>query len=256
MAATTKAMPTHDPAGRRAFAHARRSESQYARQLRKLAQHVADLIAGFPSDTLAQVEALKQALERYALTVNPWATAVAKRMLTDISVRDASAWELFTRQMGQSLRREILQAPTGALLAELEAQQVALITSLPLHAAQNVHTKALEALSSGRRHEELAKDILAQGGVTKSRAKLIARTEVARATSNLTQARAQYIGSEGYIWRTTGDSDVRPTHKRMEGKFIRWDTPLVVDDGVAPYHAGCIYNCRCYPEPVVPDRFD
>uniref|UniRef100_A0A3B0MF58 Phage head morphogenesis domain-containing protein n=1 Tax=Arsenophonus endosymbiont of Trialeurodes vaporariorum TaxID=235567 RepID=A0A3B0MF58_9GAMM len=58
------------------------------------------------------------------------------------------------------------------------------------------------------------------GKVTASRAKMIARTELGRATQALTQARALAIGSTGYIWRTAHDGDVRPSHKKLEGQFI------------------------------------
>jgi uncharacterized protein with gpF-like domain len=68
----------------------------------------------------------------------------------------------------------------------------------------------------------------------------------------LTQARAEHIGSEGYIWRTSNDSDVRHSHKEMNGRYVRWDTPPRLSDGTVT-HAGQIYNCRCYPEPVIPD---
>jgi len=89
------------------------------------------------------------------------------------------------------------------------------------------------------------------GDVARSRALLIARTEVTRTATTLTQARAEHIGSEGYIWRTAGDGDVRPSHRAMNGKFVRWDSPPTLDNLTG--HAGCVPNCRCYAEPVIPD---
>ncbi|MGN5479510.1 phage minor head protein [Cupriavidus basilensis] len=58
------------------------------------------------------------------------------------------------------------------------------------------------------------------------------------------------IGSPGYFWRTSGDKDVRDSHRDMEGKFVEWDKPPTLDGMTG--HAGCFPNCRCYPEPALP----
>nr|WP_246374794.1 phage minor head protein [Pseudochelatococcus contaminans] len=131
------------------------------------------------------------------------------------------------------------------------AEQVRLITSLPSEAAQRVHDLTIEGITQGTRASEIAKKIMEAGDVTASRANMIARTEVSRTATLLTQARAEYVGSDGYIWRTSGDSDVRPSHKAMNGKFVRWSELPELDGMVG--HAGALPNCRCYPEPVIPD---
>ena len=82
------------------------------------------------------------------------------------------------------------------------------------------------------------------------RANTIARTEISRAASVFVQSRAENLGSEGYTWRTSGDIDVRPSHKEMNGKFVYWNKPPTLDRMTG--HAGCLPNCRCYPDPVIP----
>lgn len=193
------------------------------------------------------------ALREYSTMIGPWAKSVAAYMVADVSRRNVKTWKQVSTDMGQSLRSEILTAPTGQLFAETMASQVELIQSLPLHAAERVHEITTEALMSGRRAADISKELLELGPITERRARLIARTEVARTASNLTRARAQYAGSEGYIWRTSQDGDVRDTHRAMNGKYVRWDTPPKTDASLDPYHAGQGPNCRCYPEPVLPD---
>jgi SPP1 gp7 family putative phage head morphogenesis protein len=245
-------MPRVDPLDKAAWAASRKIESRYGVELRRLARHIADLIRSL----VATPEILQAALLRYSDAIRPWADAVAARMLKQVDLRDAATWERATRDMGRAVQREIRYAPTGQVMRRLQTEQVDLITSLPQEAALRVQQQAAEAISTGERFDQRTKKIMEIGGITKNRATLIARTETAKASSILVQSRAQYIGSEGYIWRTAKDSDVRASHKKMEGKFIRWDSPPTVDEGVAPYHAGQIYNCRCYPEPVIPDQFD
>jgi len=237
---------------RRTWAQVRRAEIQYGRDLRGVAREIGRLVG-----MLAEGESentLIRALELYAETIRPWARASAARMLADVSRRDQAMWNTLARSMSRNLREEIEHMPLGDLFRQLQASQVALITSLPLKAAQQVHEMMAEArISTAERAGTLASRIGALGDITASRAMLIARTETARAASNLVQARAQFVGSEGYIWRSSGDTDVRPLHKKLNGKYIRWDDPPVAGERGEKAHAGCIYNCRCFSEPVLPD---
>jgi SPP1 gp7 family putative phage head morphogenesis protein len=174
-------------------------------------------------------------------------------MLADVNRRNEKVWFQVGKEIGQELRREIANAPTGHLFSLLLETQVDLIRSIPLDAARRVQELTTEALTTGRRAEDIAKEIMRTEEVSAGRARTIARTEVARASSTLVEARATFIGSEGYIWRTSGDGDVRPSHAAMNGKYVKWSSPPKTDKGLEPYHAGCGPNCRCYPDPVIPD---
>lgn len=238
---------------RQLLTKARNAESSYRLKLRQVAKQVGVLVKGFaPKGKILDMPALQKALRDYAELITPWAKAVSAAMLADVNARTARSWRELSREMGQELGRELTTAPTGARTQELMEEQVTLIKSLPLQAAERVHDLAMQALLDGTRAEQVAKDIYATTTVTESRARLIARTEVARTASVLTQARAEYAGSEGYIWRTSGDADVRESHEEMEGKYVRWSEPPLLSDGTRT-HAGQIYNCRCYSEPLFPD---
>lgn len=235
------------------WTQARKADRKYQSQLRQVARAVDSLIRGLNPDGSPQSsQQLLDALRAYSRLLEPWAQAVGSRMLADVDRRDRAMWKEHAQTMGVALRRELEQAPTGALMREMLDEQVRLITSLPEYAAQRVHDLTTEAIVSGERPKDLAERILRLGSVTEARAQLIARTEVARTASSLTQARSQHAGSEGYIWRTVEDSDVRHSHAEMEGRYVRWDTPPTLSDGTTT-HAGQIYNCRCYAEVVLPE---
>jgi SPP1 gp7 family putative phage head morphogenesis protein len=230
---------------------ARRAEIQYAAQLRKVARHIGDMISAvWDPDEPGSAETIAAALGRYAKTIEPWATSVARRMLAEVAARDRKVWKDIARQMGRALHLEIATTPTGALMQRRLADQVVLITSLPTEAAQRVRKLTTEALTNSTRASEIAAEIMRSGEVTASRATLIARTEVSRTATDLTRARSEHIGSTMFIWRTAGDSDVRASHRRLNGKAFRWDDPPECDPG---HHAlpGAIWNCRCYPEPII-----
>lgn len=238
------------------FARARIAEREYARRLRRLAQHVGDIVRGiFNPDDPDTIAAVTRALADYERLLGPWAEAMAQAMLTDVMRRDALAWHRHGQRMGRALRKEIESAPIGSAYHQLMAEQVGLIRSIPTVAANRVHQLSGDFMLGGRRWEDLVSDILATGEVTISRANLIARTETSRAATNFTKVRAEHLGSEGYIWRTAMDADVRPKHKRLEGTYHKWTEPPVASEPGQKemvYHAGAGPNCRCYPEPVLP----
>ncbi|WP_254223011.1 phage head morphogenesis protein [Burkholderia multivorans] len=209
------------------------------------------MVDGFPPGDLEAIPTIEQLLRRYAEALTPWAEATAARMLEDLNRRDEQAWMQQAQEMSRALRDELRRAPTGETMRALMAEQVTLIKSIPLEAAKRVHRLTIEALEDSTRAAQISKAIQESGEVAKSRADLIARTEVSRAATSLTEARALHVGSPGYFWRTSGDSDVRDSHRKMNGQFVRWDDPPTLDGMTG--HAGQFPNCRCWCEVVVPE---
>lgn len=236
---------------RSAFIRAKKLSAQYGARLRKIARHVGDIVQGFEGNIIGQSALVQTLLRRYADTITPWAEVTAERMVSEVALSDKNAWRKVSAQMGRAIHREIESAPTGAVMRALKAENITLIRSLPLEAAERVHRLTTKGLASGMRSSEIAAEILRTEDVTISRANLIARTETSRSGALLTQARAQHIGSTGYLWRTSKDSDVRPSHKKMEAVFVPWNQPPTLDGMIG--HAGCLPNCRCYAEVVIPD---
>lgn len=139
-------------------------------------------------------------------------------------------------------------------MRELLDEQVTLIQSIPLEAAKRVHELTLKGLEDSTRAKQIAQEILRSNEVAASRAMLIARTEVARTAATLKQARAESIGATHYIWRTSHDSDVRSDHKALDGKVFAWKDPPISDVASGTRsNPGCIWNCRCYAEPIIAD---
>lgn len=239
---------------RERFARARKAEHSYARHLRKIAAHVGAVVAayaerGWVHERLAE---LVESLQKYAVVIEPWARAVASRMLADVARRDYRAWRDATESIGESLRSEIEGADVGAVTRALLADQVTLIKSLPIEAAERVHRLATAAAHEGGRADAISREIVRTGLVTRSRADLIARTETSRAQTAFTRARAEALGSEQFIWRTARDANVRDGHKDQEGKVFRWNNPPKTDS-LPAYLPGCGPNCRCWAEPVFRD---
>ena len=228
-----------------------RAERIYARNLKRLAEQVGNIITAFPTLDPASASQINNTLRRYAESLGPWAERIAASMLSEVDQQDIIGWRRLGGDISAALHKEIVNAPTGDLFRRLQLQQVELIRSLPIEAAQRVHDLTIKGLEDGTRASSVAQEILRSGEVTASRALLIARTEVSRASANFTQARAEHIGSDGYVWRTSKDGAVRPSHREMNGRLVRWDAPPTLDGMTG--HAGCLPNCRCWAEVQLPD---
>lgn len=192
-------------------------------------------------------------LERYADLIEPWSEAVSKRLIDTLVISDDVMWRDRSERISAGLR-DLMDSGTGAVTRSIIDEQVKLFKSLPLQAADRVydiHNQAIEAVVSGKRSSTLTDEIMRTGDVTEARARTIARTEVGRASTSITQARSTAIGSRGYIWRTADDSDVRHSHRKMEGQYVDWAKPPTLDGMTG--HAGQFPNCRCYCEVVVPE---
>ena len=192
-------------------------------------------------------------LERYAELIEPWSEAVSKRLISTLEIADDAMWRVRSYQISAGLR-ELMASSQGQITRSIIEDQVKLFKSLPLQAADRVydiHNQAIEAVVTGKRSSVLKQEIMRTGEVTEARARTIARTEVGRASTAITQARSTAIGSHGYIWRTADDSDVRHSHRQMEGQYVDWSKPPTLDGMTG--HAGQFPNCRCYCEVVVPE---
>lgn len=236
---------------RERFALAERLEAEYMRALRHLTRQVDSIVKNMaPGGVVRDSMELQNVLRKYGKAIEPWARSVANKMVNRIAKADENAWAKLGKTVGRELRKELTDAPTGQFLRAFLEEQVALITSLPSEAADRVHKLTLEAVVTGTRAKEIAAEILRTGEVTTNRARLIARTEVARTAAGLTMARAVHVGSTHYVWRTSLDGSVRDSHKKMNGSVIPWGTAPKLEDGTQT-HAGMIFNCRCYAEPIL-----
>lgn len=230
-------------AEQKSFAASRAAERAYARQLRSVAERVQTILA------TSQPEDAVKALTDYAKAITPWATQAATTMVRMADKKNYQAFERAAARAGLDMRVLLHSPGVGAMFQERVAENIKLIRSIVTHSRDKVAEIVQESLISGTRAEALAKEIEKAGEVSAARARVIAATEVSKAGTALTRARAEDVGSEGYIWRTAGDGGSRASHRAMEGRFVKWSEPPTLDHMKG--HAGEFPNCRCYPEPVL-----
>lgn len=227
------------------FRPSKAAESRYERQLTNVAAQTGRIMRSGGS-----AEEIERTLKEYADLIEPWARQSAANMLAGVDRKNVKAWRGMAGKMGLDMRRLMEGPGIGRAVRERIEENVRLIRSIPFGEAEKVAGMIRENMSAGSRADDLARRIADESGGSLARARTIAQTEISKAQTALTQARAESIGSSGYIWRTARDGGTRSSHQVMEGKFVSWDDPPTLDGMKG--HAGEFPNCRCYPEPVVP----
>ncbi len=86
----------------------------------------------------------------------------------------------------------------------------------------------------------LEQELLRAFDIDKRKAKFIARDQTQRFSSSLNKFRQEKAGVKKYMWITSKDSRVRPSHQANSRKIFSWDTEPAITG-----HPGNDYNCRC-----------
>lgn len=194
---------------------------------------------------------------------NSFVYSAVRRMVTPIAVQNMRTWRMAAKKATRNpylyrlLMREINQGLKSDIEIQIE-ENANLIKTLPTDVAKKVTKDISDMALKGMRASEIAKVIREQTDkYSRVSAKLIARTEVSKTTTALTKARCDNLDLHWYVWRTMEDGDrVRKSHRIMEGVLVNWNEPpspeaLAGEKSVGNYHAGNIWNCRCYPEPLI-----
>jgi SPP1 gp7 family putative phage head morphogenesis protein len=75
------------------------------------------------------------------------------------------------------------------------------------------------------------------------RGALAARDLVGTLVATVTEVRARRMGSDRYVWRSTGDDRVRELHRELNGTVRRWSEPHETEGS-----PGMAFGCRCVAE--------
>lgn len=125
-------------------------------------------------------------------------------------------------------------------------QNAQLIRSIPQEELLRVSGAVERGLQEGSNIKTITEVIEKSFGITRRRAKTIARDQTAKLNASLTKLRQQELGVESYEWQTSGDERVRESHRKNDGKIFRWDSPPA-----ATGHPGNDVNCRCVAIPIL-----
>lgn len=234
-------------------------EAKYKTALRKLGRFLVNSIS--KNDTLDDI-LRKFSNIQSSKPFMKWAQSLARTFVTNTLEENAKTWRQAAQMSGQgefirqSLQNE-MQGAVGDRVRELIDQNAQFIKSVPESVRKDLTRHIASQAFQGSRTSYETKDFKKLvGQMSNNHAKLISRTETAKAMSALTQARAEYTGHDWYIWHTAEDVRVRPSHKKMDKVLCRFSDPpspeaLIGEKSYGNYNPGNIFNCRCYAEPII-----
>lgn len=215
----------------------KRTESEFARKAGD--GKTAD---GFAFDILAAFDAMARELGGISRLATRLAMEAVERQRQET---DRQLSLNLSRGLGVDITSAIRSLNVGPQIEAAVVANSALIKSLPDQAIEKLRGRVLNDVARGARYESLAKDIAEQFDVTDRRAKLIARDQLAKVNSAITEAKQKALGITKYEWSTSGDERVRDSHADNNGKVFEWDKPP------ATGHPGEDINCRCVAIPVI-----
>ena len=141
---------------------------------------------------------------------------------------------------------------------ELAANSAAsLIKSIAAQNLDKVETIVLTNIQNGNRSSEIVSDLQEQFGVTKNRAKLIARDQTIKINSDLSQMRQRKAGFKYFKWLTSKDERVRPEHVKISKDNVGYGVGVYMYDDPPQNKKGeeimpgDEVNCRCVAVPVL-----
>ena len=236
----------------------RRIENEYVKSLYTL----CDMFRKIAESVGEDQELYRQRMNNFqnSYQYEKFITSAVKRMVTPLSSINEQTWRKAARKSTQSkflygLLIDDIKQNHEAMINDQIITNASLIRTLPNDVAEKVVKNIAEEAIKGKRARSIEK-IIRQDTDKHSRAsaRLIARTEVAKTQSAITKSRAQNLDMHWYVWRTALDGNrVRKSHRLMEGVIVNWNDPpspeeLAGEQSVGRYHAGNIWNCRCYSE--------
>jgi SPP1 gp7 family putative phage head morphogenesis protein len=237
------------------------AEKAFYKARRKVAIASAHIVESHADGSkLINSRGMQKHLEDYARLLSPWARRQSQKLLDQVKNSNSRAYKNKAKKIGETLKTNLAENAVDRTAAALTNEHVELIRSIPIEAGLRAQKIAMESVIAGNRAdgqellEQLEKQMGETMNITIGRARVISRTETARATASINQARAQVVGSNQYRWHNSGDGAVRDSHrvykgKRLQGQIFSWDNPPTLDDGMTG-HPGTFPNCRCFAEPI------
>lgn len=222
-------------------------------------------LRGFLTNLIRDIDSVNESIAKLdQLSTDPrfdeLAKLAAKKIIIYQANSNARTWREAAKRSTQGkrvyqyLKKEMNQREPFQNLIDESANY---IKTLPQNIATRIVKRVSRLTLEGKRASEIAIDIKRYfPEATKASATLIARTQVAKTYAAITQTRAQSVGVNCYIWHDVGGPRVRRSHKHMNNVIVFYNEApspelLIGKKSQGYYHAGGIYNCRCWQEPII-----
>jgi SPP1 gp7 family putative phage head morphogenesis protein len=192
---------------------------------------------------------IESQIKNVAILLDRWALAKTNQSINKI--------KMATKKNARSFIPVVIEKENPFVDDYIESYtrfNVQLVEQLGHEYIPEVSQLAQKAFNEGRSTAELAKQLkeFTEGKLNK--ATFWAQDQAGDAFTAFTKIRQTQAGFPGYIWHTTGDNRVRPSHELLNNRFFTWakGAPGLTKPGAK--HPGQDYRCRCSAEPTFNDQ--
>lgn len=184
-----------------------------------------------------------------AATLATQAGSLVRNILGLEARRHTSKWvDSVKAAIGIDVSAVVSQEGLSDYLENANERNVGLISKLATDAVDGIKTAVMNAILQGKTADQLKGELKERFDISDRRAKLIARDQVSKLTSDLNRRRHTEAGISEYVWTTSHDERVRALHKSLDGKEYKYGEPTGAEQGLPP---GQPINCRCVGRAIV-----
>jgi SPP1 gp7 family putative phage head morphogenesis protein len=152
------------------------------------------------------------------------------------------------KTLGIDVSAVVKQEDIGEYLDLAARRNADLIKSQTDTMIRRIEQATLQNILAGNPVSALRKKFIDEFGIADRKAKLLARDQSSKLTSDLNRIRQTQAGIDEYEWMTAHDERVRPLHRSIDGKRYQWGKPTGAEQGLPP---GQPIQCRCVARGIV-----
>lgn len=241
------------------------AELEYYKQIKPIVDYIHDSFNSIVMPVYSKKSVQSQIVitDAYATALSQLNAAMAKfEAKVDKKFTAKDAQKIATKVIDQQVKRNKLQWKTKAksfginikgkqsfkgepdyIKSRIETNTT-LIKNLKSQYIEDLNIELSAAYEKGIPSGQLAKQIEKRFGISKNRAKLIARNETKNTNSQLNKKQAMELGFGNPRWHTNMDGRERPQHAKHNGKEYEFGVGLPDGDG-GKEEPGDAINCRC-----------
>lgn len=208
-----KALKNHLPAMMAAYKRERRGDSRFD-DSRDLDNEVRQEIQKLAAE-------LEKALAEYGLDEQ------IKRIAAITKNTSLREWKRVVKNtLGIDLMSDYFKGDFyGDAIERWVAENVLMIKSLPTETLSAMRQTILNGYLKGKTIREIQAEIQEEYNTSKSKARSLARDQVATLNAQITKMQQQDAGCKEYYWSSSHDGRVRDCHDYLDGKSFSWDNP-------------------------------
>lgn len=182
--------------------------------------------------------------------------SIVDRMISQVDVQSKAnlGESLKNLSGGLTIKTPDMPAALQDSLTASIAENVSLIKSVQAQYHERVSGAVLRSIQSGGTgQQEVYEELQRIGGLSDSRAKLIARDQTSKVTSQMNAERQKSVGIKKFQWlHSGGGAEPRKLHLELSGQIFSYDDLPVIDSKTGERGLpGTLINCKCQAIPIL-----